>query len=292
LATLLTLRGPEFLALFIAICVVIYFLVSGAIAVGERTPGDAPRIRDPYVIAYLRGGLEGLIRVVTLSLVLRGLLQLDAERLRTADPTEIDRANVPIEKVILAACRRRAALEQIQSTTGVRTVGEEYRRHLLDRDLIANEAMELRRRLVVLIGVAVVVSLAIAKIFVALNTGHTNILFLVIVTILATIILVHKLGNRGNRTRRGDAVLRDLSALFDTLKVRRGGLSATAVPELTLVAAVFGIYVLPGQDSRLWRKIFPEPATSDSSASSSSSCGSSGCGGGGCGGGGCGGCGS
>jgi uncharacterized protein (TIGR04222 family) len=96
LATLLTLRGPEFLALFIAICVVVYFLVSGAIAVGERrTPGDAPRIRDPYVIAYLRGGFEELVRVVTLSLVLRGLLQLDAERLRTADPTEIDRADVP-----------------------------------------------------------------------------------------------------------------------------------------------------------------------------------------------------
>ena len=94
------MRGPDFLALFIGICVLVYFAVSVAVLTGEAPATGEPRIRDPYVIAYLRGDLQELVRVAALSLVLRGLLKLEADGVRTADPTEIDRVEVDRKSVV------------------------------------------------------------------------------------------------------------------------------------------------------------------------------------------------
>src|ERR1700679_495721 len=127
------MRGPDFLALFIGFCVLVYFAVSVAVLAGDAPSTGEPRIRDPYVIAYLRGDLEELVRVAALSLVLRGLLKLEADGVRTADPTEIDRVEVPIEKVILAGCRERCTLVQLERNAWVRSVGQETRGHLTKR---------------------------------------------------------------------------------------------------------------------------------------------------------------
>jgi uncharacterized membrane protein YgcG len=133
------------------------------------------------------------------------------------------------------------------------------------------------------------VTLAVAKIGVALATGHSNISFLMSATLIATILLLSQALAR--QTHRGRAVLRELNALFHSLRRRSTKLSATAVPEATMLAAVFGVYVLPEFDRNAWRKLFPQLSPSNSSGGSG--CGASGCGGGGgCSGGGCGGCGS
>lgn len=90
------------------------------------------------------------------------------------------------------------------------------------------------------------------------------------------------------------AMLRELGGLFQALKRSPIKLPGSAITEATMLAAVFGVYVLPAGDRETWRKLFPHPLAQNASGSSTGSgCGSSGCGGGGsCGGGGCGGCGS
>src|SRR5579862_824367 len=98
---LLTLRGPEFLLVYIAVAAWAY---GGAYWISlkmESEPRDRTPVRDPYVIAYLRGGLGELIRVVVLSLTLRGLVNFEERGIQTTDPEEIERARVPVEKVML-----------------------------------------------------------------------------------------------------------------------------------------------------------------------------------------------
>jgi hypothetical protein len=59
--------------------------------------------------------------------------------------------------------------------------------------------------------------------------------------------------------------------------------------DATMLASVYGVYILPDVTAPLWTKLFTQSGSNGtSSCGSSSSCG----GGGGCGGGGCGGCGS
>jgi uncharacterized protein (TIGR04222 family) len=289
---MLTMPGPQFLILFVAICVAVYVFVTVVIGIGEAGFPAERRIRDPYLIAYLRGDTDEVIRVATLALLLRGLLKAADSELRTVDSSELDRAAVPIEKALLTACREGASPAQILHNTAIRAAANQYHNRLIEAGLIPGETAESLRQRTVLIGIAVVVTVAAAKIAVALSTGHSNILFLVILAGIAVAVLFSKLNER--LTRRGRATLRELRTLFASLKSRVNALPASAIPEATLLAAVFGVYVPPGMAQGAWGKIFPPPSTNSSTgydtSSSGSTCSSSGgCGGGG---GGCGGCGS
>jgi hypothetical protein len=79
------LRGPDFL---------VFYLVAGAIVLtaayllrhaGE--PEDAPKVNlsDPYLIAFLRGGKNEALRVVTMSLLDRGLLIASVNKIAAAE---------------------------------------------------------------------------------------------------------------------------------------------------------------------------------------------------------------
>jgi uncharacterized protein (TIGR04222 family) len=286
-----TMRGPVFLLVYLVIGIAVIVLVTSAINRSEeQLVTRSTRLRDPYLIAYLRGDLQELARVVTVSLTVRGLLSMDTTGVQIVDPTEVDRAEVPIEQVVLRACRKRITPGAIAGDSAVRAVGRAYERELQGFGLLTDEATGRARLQAVMIGILVLAAIAIIKMVVALNTGHSNIFFLIIEAVLFCIVLGAK--STARLTQRGKDQLSELRGLFDSLKHRGDNLSTGDVPEATLLAAVFGVYALPGVDPAIRRKLFPPAATSGSSSGGGSSCGSSGCGGGGCGGGGCGGCGS
>jgi uncharacterized protein (TIGR04222 family) len=280
-----TLRGPQFLVLFVGLAVLVYVVVNTVINARETGLESDERIRDPYAIAYLRGDLRELIRVVALSLCLRGLLKIDKRTFRTVTQLEIDRVQVPIETKVLQLCSHDCAPAELVKNPSIQSIVETtYRRDLIHRGLLADSRVIGRRWPIVLLGFAVLALLALLKIKVALATGHRNIGLLVILTGITLIVFLSRAGAR--RTSAGNDALRKLSTLFASLRKRDAPRSADAVSEAALLAAVFGIYGVAGLDSISWARMFPN----DSSGSGSSSCGSSGgCGGGG---GGCGGCGS
>jgi uncharacterized protein (TIGR04222 family) len=285
---MLTLPGPQFLILYVVICVAVYLLVTLVIETAKTGSSAERRIRDPYLIACLRGDMDGSIRVATLALVLRRLLKVDDPEIRTVDGSEIDRADIPLEKALLIACRDGASPAQILRNPQVRAAAAQYQNRLIECGLIPDASV---RRRAVVIGIAVIVLIAAAKLVVALSTGHFNVLFLVLIAGLAALLLSAKRNER--LTLRGRATLGQLSLLFASLKSRRHVLPASAISEATLLAAVFGVYLPPGMPQGAWEKMFPLPTVHPSAGlGSGSGCGGSGgCGGGGCGGG-CGGCGS
>jgi uncharacterized protein (TIGR04222 family) len=286
---MLTLKGPEFLFLFAGLVIVVYATVAAAISSHESRLPSEPRIRDPYAIAYLRGDTRELIRVVALSLSLRGLLKVGRSTFVTTDPAHIDRVQIPLEKEVLVQCRTFCTPPALAHAPSVQAIVDEYRSELIGRGLLADEDVKRARWLPVLAGSAILVGIALAKILVAIATGHSNIVFLLMLCVASVYFLARQITAR--RTLAGSTALSNLATLFASLKSRRNSLSADSAAEATLLGAVFGVYVMPDLDAIAWDKLFPKPKSSASSgcnAGTGSGCG----GGGGCGSGGCGGCGS
>jgi len=160
------------------------------------------------------------------------------------------------------------------------------RRELERQGLAPDEAVRRQRLGFLVTALTIVLGLAALKIAVALVRGKTNLLFLILMALVAGFILWRQSQRR--RTARGDAALADLRRLLGGLRdraqsIRAGQMTADAM----LLAAVFGLAALPSEGFAALRSFFPQ-ASSSSDGGGSSCGGGSGCGGGG----GCGGCGS
>jgi uncharacterized protein (TIGR04222 family) len=253
---------------------------------------------DPYLIAHLRGGADEAIRVSTLALIDRGLIEATGESLH-AKPSASEQVRRPLERGILTALRQPQASYGLVKDPAALTGAESLRTELTELGLVPS-AIDMHRR--AMIGMSVLLGLWIVaglKISVALARGRHNVGFLIFFALLAALLLWSVLQHA--RTDRGDRLLSDLRTLFSGLRDRastlRGG---GASQELALLVSVFGIAALEGKKLTLAKKLFPRAMTGTSSSTScgsscsslsSASCGGGGGCGGGCGGGGCGGCG-
>jgi uncharacterized protein (TIGR04222 family) len=289
------LRGPEFLAFYTVLAVATIFAVRIVRRLREsRAEGfHGTPLHDPYAIAFLRGGKNELVRVAAVSLVDRGLLTVNHDRLQTTTVGRGAAVRKPIEREVLDQCKSERQPHELFDPPyyeGVSPIEQELEK----MRLLPDGTIKAARRSIFLGGAAVLLFFAIAKIVIALSRGRTNVLFLVFLCIVALIALSASAFPR--RTAKGDSFLREVENLFRSLKLRAPQIqSGGATTELAMLTAVWGVSALPREKFQWARQLFPKADTSSSSSScgssSSSSCSSSSCGGG-CGGGGCGGCGS
>ena len=282
------LRGPEFLAFYL-----FFGLTTLAVLWQLRRGGEADAtshaILDDYVeIAYLRGGPQEAMRVATLNLVNRGLLEVRGDdHLQASDKSWSETVSKPIERRLLAKFRDSEKASSIFSDAALTDVAaKESEPNLVRLGLLPDSGRQVRRLTLFGFGVFVLAGVALTKIAVALARGRTNIIFLIFEAAVFSLLafkVTHPL-----RTPAGDALLSDLRTLFAGLKGRaRSLVPGSDTQDFALLTAVFGMTAIPSHFPSM-NKLFPK--ASSSSGCGSSSCGSS-CGGGGCGGG-CGGCGS
>lgn len=112
--------GPEFLLFYIC-CIaagVGLLRVARRLFEGGEPPKLSFRAIDPYLVAHLREGEEGAIRVTVLSLIDRGLLTVesgDGASVKTRDGA-IGQVRRPLERDVLELfVRPRAAKEALKS---------------------------------------------------------------------------------------------------------------------------------------------------------------------------------
>ncbi|HYI07661.1 MAG TPA: TIGR04222 domain-containing membrane protein [Thermoanaerobaculia bacterium] len=293
------LYGPQFLFFYIVLTAVVILVARLVRRSGEMEPGSygASPLTDPYSIAYLRGGKPELVRVAVVSLVDRGLLSVQHDRLQTTAIGRSAGARKEIEKEVLTLCIAAREPKELFESAAFDWAAAKYETELEKMRLLPDDEAKARRRTLYMGAVAVLAFFAVTKILVALVRGRTNVILLIILATLALIFSWKAIHAR--RTARGDAFLSEVRNVFHSLKlrapqIRPGG----ATTELAMLAAVFGVSALPLEHYPWRQRLFPRAsaAADSSSGSSSSSCGSSrgsSCGsscGGGCGGG-CGGCG-
>src|SRR5690349_2485 len=96
------LHGGAFLLFYLLLALAVY---GGLRLVYRFTEGDgdlaAPSMTDPYLIATLRGGGKEALRVATVALIDRGLLESKDETLATRNRHSVKMVNRPIEKAVL-----------------------------------------------------------------------------------------------------------------------------------------------------------------------------------------------
>jgi uncharacterized protein (TIGR04222 family) len=301
------LPGPEFLVFYLALAVGVHLLFKPlAHLLSESSSGRGGgfpfdlRGADPYLIAYLRGQSNETARVAILSLLDRGLL-IAAGGLLTAVPGAAEQVHRPLEREVLrmfespagpALIYRDAA--SIYRYAAFEKACEGLKSELAKLELIPDVDLSLLR-----VGsLAALVGVAYAKVKIALDRGHYNIGFLVVLAIIASIAMLAR--KTPSRTRKGDAALDELRSNFAQLKERAAEIElGGGSRDLALLAAIFGVTALAGEALARAQVLFPAAIKNQGAAGSScgaSSCGTSSCsggsscGGGGCGGG-CGGCG-
>jgi len=180
-------------------------------------------------------------------------------------------------------------LRQLADDLAASAAAESCRRGLERLKLVPSEEQMGRRRKFMVVAVFVLLVVAMIKLVLAVERGHSNVVFLIMVAI-ASLFAVW-LPVRSRRTRLGDRMLADLRRLFAALRrraatIRRGEMTGEAM----LLAAVFGLSALPSGAYIDLLQAYHRVDQAKGSSGCGSGCGSggSGCGGGG----GCGGCGS
>ena len=287
------LRGPEFLFFYAVLAVVltaISHLLRRLNEAGQPGEGHAP-LRDPYTIAYLRGGKNEAIRLATVSLIERELLELrNVNELVTRNPGASSRLGIdPIEREVLEFFKvRRQAPDAFKVNASNWSRALAPRQEELERaGLMPDAARRSFRNRVAIAGASLLTIVATMKVLIGLERNRP-VMFLVVLAIFCLIAYLAIMFS-SPRTRRGDAALADIREIFSGL-VRATSGSA----DMVMVGAVFGMAALPLTAMPYLPALYPQAAKGDGSGNSGcgSSCGSSCGGGGGCGGGGCGGCGS
>lgn len=281
------LPGPQFLALYAVLAVIVLVMLYLVRRAAESTETPRVRFEDPYLIAYLRGGKNEALRVATVSLIDRGVLKWEGGAALTA--TAVAAPSRPIEKLLVHYFGVVRVAPSIFGDGGLAAATGDYREMLIRLGLVPSEAEVSARRRRLWVALAILVGVAGTKLVVALSRGRSNVGFLIILSAIACVVAV-KIHNP-LRTPAGDQLLADLRNLFARLKSRAHTLRPGGeTSEVALLSAVFGVGALSPILFPYAKQLFPR-ATSSNPSSYGSTCGSSCGGGGGGGGGGCGGCG-
>jgi uncharacterized protein (TIGR04222 family) len=293
------LRGPEFLVfygVFSAAVVVLVLLVERFFEAGssdDAAAWGAGVAKDPYQVAYLRGGRDEVIRVAIVSLVERQLLATDGGNLQTAVDNAADVARRPLDRAILtkfaAADKGQSVYSDSVTLNEAKAIGE----LLKQKGLLPDARVNGIRFLAAFGGVCALWIVAGIKMAVALGRGHHNILFLLFGAIVAALVCV--LISCRRRTVLGNRTVAHLQQVFSGLNSRRDTIQFdSSSGDVAFLAAAFGMAAMPAALGTIFEplQLRPPRAESDGGWAWGSSCGGGGggCGGGGCGGG-CGGCG-
>jgi uncharacterized protein (TIGR04222 family) len=255
----------------------------------ELPPLPIPSEPDPYEIAYLRGGVNDLSRLLFFSLMERGYLTI-------VDPKKqlIQRVQghselaplAPIERAMLSSFSEARPTHDLftQIADRIEAYCATYREHLEVQELIIwCEPQEGRVWEMRLVGASVILGLGAYKLLAASATGHTNVGFLIGMAVISVLILM-QVTKPPRLSSRGQAYLERLRTVYGRLRYESTTVNTRgAAPAAMLLVGIFGLEALQGPTHDIYSELFPKASSSGGMAGCGASCG------GGCGG--CGGCG-
>jgi uncharacterized protein (TIGR04222 family) len=299
---LANMPGPDFLMFYATFaCVVLvaaYVFIAMQDTTGDRPPPPIQGAVDPYELAFLRGGINEIIRTAVYSLRQQGLIEIveqtsiRATGFSAGELTAIERAVLDA----LAPAPKIAALfadknlrERLERLCGA------YERRLSAEQLLKPPEMRRAARLALIVAGGLVIALAAYKLAAAAMHGRSNVGFLCIEAAVAFIamIWIFQWAKRGNASKRGKAFLAQVQRAYSGHLGAVSGAATESAPagaviggSALLMVGLFGFGILKGTPDAALAQAFAQ--SSGSGDGGGGSCGGGGDGGGG---GGCGGCG-
>ncbi|HND22424.1 MAG TPA: TIGR04222 domain-containing membrane protein, partial [Acidobacteriota bacterium] len=247
-ALLISKPGIQFLGFYLAAGIGV--CVGNVWVRHRRESGQTPKLdfQDPYLIAYLRGGAPEALRIATVELLTRKLLvekvtvdSSDIYTLIQANPAAKTKPQTQIEASLLVWFQESNGPTSIFDNTQLTRACLYLNDWLEQLGLLPNQSVRRARRIQFGAAFSVLIGLAGLKIVYALATGHTNILFLVLLAIGFSMVLVKTSFPR--RTGLGDQVLKDLKKLYQS--ARNSGRNQPGNKNEVMLASVFGLAALP-----------------------------------------------
>ncbi len=303
------MTGPEFLLLYV-------LLIAAAVLLtrwfnrwrdprrGEDLPA-VPSPADPYELAWLRGGAPEAVRLAVFDLIQSGNLESSRTGRRretslVATPISEPAALAPLARTVLRACatpRKPVDLMRGALAEGVDVACAHWRLAHEEAGLLVSSHQRAQGWWLVVGCVLVLVGITVARVDHAFAHGHSNVGFLIALTIVA-MVLVPWLGRPAARlTARGISHLQRLRAALapSPVPVRRPrpaaapatvGEGSSDVPASAwsplaaaslLPIALYGMDALSASERDEMRQLFPQAATQPGTSAdggSGSACGS------------------
>ncbi len=303
--SVLTLPGPEFLNVFGVVAIIVlaagWLLIYLADKTG-KSPPPVPQNPDAIEVAFLQGGVNQVIRMIVYDLVQRGYAALGAEdritpTTKRPEPGALDRMESRVLESIQAKPKAHELFANLTQRRELLEALQPVHDRLAARDLIKPDSVKTWRTRVQIFGTLILVGLAGAKIYVALNTGHKNVWYLVFLcgaAVIGLFVMCYR-ATRSHASRRGRAYLEAMKLAYKTLLDERLLEVGAPTPVKAFEGAslfligLYGFSVLKGTADAAFVEHFKRASGDSGGGSCGSSCSSS-CGSGD-GGGGCGGCG-
>lgn len=275
------LDGPQFLAFHAVLSVGVLVVLHRWLrryGRGSEPASLQALAADPYRIACLRHGPDEVARVAVVSLVDRQQLYVTPDG--RIGPTAEGKAMVGgdlVDRALVEAARAAPVDAQaLPQDPQVRAATEAVEAGLKRDGLVVSDADEAARRRARWLALAVLLGVAAARVVQTLLAGRSNLLFLVLMTLLAAF-LAQAMG-RSRRTQAGERSLQSLRELLGDLVRRANQLQpGRGGRHVALLAAMFGVTALPAAAFAFAHDLYPRSTGGSSdSGSSSSGCGSSG----------------
>ncbi|HEY6528855.1 MAG TPA: TIGR04222 domain-containing membrane protein [Cellvibrionaceae bacterium] len=290
------LPGPAFLGFYtilgLALSVLLWWYPR-RVKSSSNVDHTRPFFNAPYSLAYLNLGANHCLSICAFNLIDRGLMTATETGYICSDAKFTKQVSQPLEHALIQyAAGTPKALFNANKNVLVKAALHSIKTQLVQQGLLHSNPVWLPIKLLCLSILAVA---GITKIIVALNHGHTNIIFLVMIMSFFIIGVAIYAGPRVST--EGKETLSIMQGLLAQLHGRMSELKPGGfTQEATLAAALFGLSALPAEVFPYIHTILPpvpvssrddgRSSDSGSSSSSCSSCSSSSCSSG------CGGCGS
>ncbi len=260
----------------------------GVTALGSRIA------RDPYLLACLRGGTGELILVALVALLERGLLKAKGDKLK-ADGDAAGKARRPLDKAILGLYKKSGEGQAAFADAIVLSEAGKIHEELCGMQLVPNGGGKRFRIFSGGVAVGFLWFVAFRKIGIALERGHHNIGFLIMMVLCIPLVVMIMSAERTHttRTRLGERVFSGVCGRFAGLGRRSSSLRFNGqTGEIAFYAAAFGLAGLPPAIASVIEPLdlappAPPPSSVGGAQGGGGSCGSTSCGsscGGGCGG--------
>lgn len=280
----LNFRGPEFLAFYLGVALVV-LSIAACLRWYLRLPDGSGRTAnlslDAYETAYLAEGKSHAVDTAIAKLVQAGIVAVD--RLQKALTVEgsTQAPSHPVERAVLNAIHADGRIYTVRRS--VTEAIDAIRDRLRQQDLLVSARQSFKARIYPTLLIASLLGLGIAKIFVGISR-EKPVGYLTTMCVVIAIISLRCWGMSPHRSRYGDRVLANLRS---RTRLSRSTLYDNFDPELPMAFALFGVSVLTGETLGDLRQVIAPVSTSSGGGGD----GDGGCGGGGGGCGGCGGCG-
>jgi len=240
---------------FAFLMIAIVLAVAGAAAVvvlrgkrGAQAPCPKPPT-DPYKIAYLAGGADGVIRIAIYQLCSTGLLTAVAGRLKRAKPDAESLAESDLDRAIVRMVGEGLNVATILKDPNILRTAESLRGSLVGEQLVADDQIRDGNRNLALIAGGV--ALAVTILGIVLNLDEAADLLIALVVIGG--IFGFLAAKPPTLTPRGNHALASLRSRFQQTAKNK---SSTGGIESLTVAALYGFDALPAAEQPLARVIF------------------------------------